>query len=171
MVQTRCGQAVAQTRCGYRVAFDPRVVISSRRVHLEEQMPTYQYRCRTCDAHFEVRQSFSENSLTRCPASGSAQSPAACASPGEGELRKVFSAPSITFKGEGFYKTDSRSKSTRPAGDKGDKGDKADGKSSDGADSSKGSSKDSSASSSKDSADKASGGSGGERTPTPAAAS
>lgn len=72
-------------------------------------MPTYEYRCRTCDVSFEVRQSFAEDSLTRCPAADSAQSPAACAAPGEGVVRKVFSAPSITFKGEGFYKTDSRS--------------------------------------------------------------
>lgn len=76
-------------------------------------MPTYEYRCRTCDARFEVQQSFSEDSLTQCPAAASEQSPAACAAPGEGEVRKVFSAPSITFKGDGFYKTDSRSGSTR----------------------------------------------------------
>lgn len=75
-------------------------------------MPTYEYRCRTCDAHFEVRQSFSEDSLTRCPAAAAEQSPPACVAPGEGDVRKVFSAPSITFKGDGFYKTDSRS-STR----------------------------------------------------------
>ena len=76
-------------------------------------MPTYEYRCRTCDARFEVQQSFSEDSLTRCPTTASEQSPLACAAPGEGDVRKVFSAPSITFKGDGFYKTDSRSSSTR----------------------------------------------------------
>ena len=75
-------------------------------------MPTYEYRCRTCDARFEVQQSFSEDSLTRCPAAAE-QSPAACVAPGEGEVRKVFSAPSITFKGDGFYKTDSRSGTRR----------------------------------------------------------
>lgn len=72
-------------------------------------MPTYEYRCRTCDVRFEVRQSFAEDSLTSCPAAGSEQSPAACVAPGEGVVRKVFSAPSISFKGDGFYKTDSRS--------------------------------------------------------------
>lgn len=76
-------------------------------------MPTYEYRCRTCDVSFEVQQSFSEDSLTRCPLADAAESPAACIAPGEGIVRKVFSAPSITFKGEGFYKTDSRSGSTR----------------------------------------------------------
>lgn len=78
-------------------------------------MPTYQYRCRTCDARFEVRQSFSDESLTSCPSVASEQSPSACVAPGEGDVRKVFSAPSITFKGDGFYKTDSRSSSGRAA--------------------------------------------------------
>ena len=78
-------------------------------------MPTYEYRCRTCDVRFEVQQSFTENSLTLCPSAASEQSPPACAAPGEGEVRKVFSAPSITFKGDGFYKTDSRSGSSRGA--------------------------------------------------------
>lgn len=78
-------------------------------------MPTYEYRCRTCDARFEVQQSFSEDTLTHCPAAASEQKPAACVAPGEGEVRKVFSAPSITFKGDGFYKTDSRSGATRRA--------------------------------------------------------
>lgn len=81
-------------------------------------MPTYEYRCRTCDARFEVRQSFSEDSLTHCPGAASEQAPAACVAPGEGEVRKVFSAPSITFRGDGFYKTDSRSGATRGANGK-----------------------------------------------------
>ena len=76
-------------------------------------MPTYEYRCRTCDAHFEVQQSFSEDSLTRCPTAASEHSPLVCVAPGEGDVRKVFSAPSITFKGDGFYKTDSRSSTSR----------------------------------------------------------
>ncbi|MXV89537.1 MAG: zinc ribbon domain-containing protein [Acidimicrobiia bacterium] len=81
-------------------------------------MPTYEYRCRTCDVRFEVQQSFSEDSLTHCPGAASEQGPAACVAPGEGEVRKVFSAPSITFKGDGFYKTDSRSGATRSANGK-----------------------------------------------------
>ncbi len=76
-------------------------------------MPTYEYRCRTCDVRFDVQQSFADDSLTSCPAAGSEQSPAACIAPGEGVVRKVFSAPSITFKGDGFYKTDSRASTTR----------------------------------------------------------
>lgn len=58
-------------------------------------MPTYQYACTTCDHRFEEVQSFSDASLTDCPA---------CS----GTLRKVFSAVGIVFKGSGFYRTDSR---------------------------------------------------------------
>ncbi len=58
-------------------------------------MPTYQYACTDCDHAFEQFQSFSDDSLTRCPA---------C----EGKLRKVFNAVGVVFKGSGFYRTDSR---------------------------------------------------------------
>jgi predicted nucleic acid-binding Zn ribbon protein len=44
-------------------------------------------------------QSFSDAALTECPECG-------------GALRKVFSAVGVVFKGSGFYKTDSRSKSS-----------------------------------------------------------
>ncbi|MBK5224374.1 MAG: FmdB family transcriptional regulator [Acidimicrobiia bacterium] len=68
-------------------------------------MPTYQYRCRDCGDDLEVVQKFSDDALTTCPS---------C----EGSLKKVFSAVGISFKGSGFYKTDSRgsSSSTIPSG-------------------------------------------------------
>ena len=72
-------------------------------------MPAYDYSCQTCGTRFEVIQSFSEDSLTVCPLADSIASPAACATPGQGEVSKVFSVPSITFKGDGFYRNDSRS--------------------------------------------------------------
>lgn len=62
-------------------------------------MPTYQYACRDCGHRFEAVQSFSDASLTDCPA---------CA----GKLRKVFSSVGIVFKGSGFYRTDSRAGNT-----------------------------------------------------------
>jgi putative FmdB family regulatory protein len=62
-------------------------------------VPTYQYACRACGEQLEAVQSFSEASLTECPNCG-------------GELRKVFSAVGVVFKGSGFYKTDSRSSSS-----------------------------------------------------------
>ncbi len=58
-------------------------------------MPTYQYRCQSCSRELEVFQKFTDPSLTVCPE---------C----EGELRKVFSAVGVVFKGSGFYATDSR---------------------------------------------------------------
>jgi putative FmdB family regulatory protein len=62
-------------------------------------MPTYEYACRNCGSHLEVVQSFSDDPLTACPHCG-------------GALRKVFGSIGITFKGSGFYKTDSRSGSS-----------------------------------------------------------
>jgi putative FmdB family regulatory protein len=59
-------------------------------------VPTYQYACTACDHRFEAVQSFTDASLTECPA---------CS----GHLRKVFSSVGIVFKGSGFYRTDSRS--------------------------------------------------------------
>ena len=64
-------------------------------------MPTYQYACTACDERLEAVQSFTDAPLTECPACG-------------GALRKVFSAVGVVFKGSGFYKTDSRTKT--PAG-------------------------------------------------------
>src|SRR5436309_15767039 len=61
-------------------------------------MPTYEYACKSCGHHLEVVQSFKDEPLRICPN---------C----DGELRKVFSPIGITFKGSGFYKTDSRSSS------------------------------------------------------------
>ena len=65
-------------------------------------MPTYDYRCKACGQELEVFQSFSDDPLTTCDACG-------------GELRKLFGAPGIAFKGSGFYKTDSRSSTKRSA--------------------------------------------------------
>ncbi|MGW0804061.1 FmdB family zinc ribbon protein [Nonomuraea sp. NPDC002799] len=61
-------------------------------------MPTYQYACNDCGEQLDVVQKFTDDALTICPA---------C----EGNLRKVFSAVGIVFKGSGFYKTDNRSSS------------------------------------------------------------
>lgn len=58
-------------------------------------MPTYQYRCTACGDDLEVVQKFTDASLTQCPA---------CS----GELRKVYNAVGVVFKGSGFYATDSR---------------------------------------------------------------
>ena len=59
-------------------------------------MPTYQYRCKDCGHELEVVQKFTDDALTQCPS---------CTG---GELRKIFSAVGVVFKGSGFYRTDSR---------------------------------------------------------------
>lgn len=53
-------------------------------------MPTYEYACRACGEHLEVVQSFKDYPLTDCPACG-------------GDLRKVFSAAGLIFKGSGWH--------------------------------------------------------------------
>lgn len=58
------------------------------------EMPTYQYACNACGHAFEAVQSFSDDALTECPQ---------C----KGEVKKVYSAVGVVFKGSGFYKTDS----------------------------------------------------------------
>jgi putative FmdB family regulatory protein len=60
-------------------------------------MPTYQYRCTSCDTDLEVVQKFTDDPLSDCPD---------C----DGNLRKVFNAVGVVFKGSGFYATDNRSK-------------------------------------------------------------
>ena len=93
-------------------------------------MPTYEYRCRDCGHSFDIVQKMSDDQVTHCPECG-------------GELRKVFTAPAISFKGSGFYATDHGSKGKKPAGDTSEKKDtatsdtkKADTKKSEGASSS-----------------------------------
>ena len=60
-------------------------------------MPTYEYTCKDCGHTFDVVQSMRDDALTVCPVCG-------------GELRKVFHAAAIAFKGSGFYATDNRKK-------------------------------------------------------------
>lgn len=62
-------------------------------------MPTYAYACTACDHRFDAVQKFTDDSLTDCPQ---------CS----GRLRKVYGSVGVTFKGSGFYRTDSRSGSS-----------------------------------------------------------
>jgi putative FmdB family regulatory protein len=61
-------------------------------------VPVYEYRCKECGYEFDKHQAFSEARLTDCPS---------CEA--KGALRKVFGNVGVTFKGSGFYRTDSRS--------------------------------------------------------------
>ena len=64
-------------------------------------MPTYHYRCKNCNYDFTEQQSFTDDPITVCPECG------------EEQVRKVYSAVPIEFKGSGFYRTD---KSKLPTG-------------------------------------------------------
>ena len=59
-------------------------------------MPTYAYRCKDCGHAFDVVHAFTDDALTECPACG-------------GVLRKQYGSVGVSFKGSGFYRTDSRS--------------------------------------------------------------
>ena len=63
-------------------------------------MPTYEYRCKACGHELEAVQAFTDDALTTCPSCGAE------------DLRKVFGSVGISFKGSGFYKTDSRGSSS-----------------------------------------------------------
>lgn len=58
-------------------------------------MPTYSYRCTSCDNAFDIHQAFTDDTLTVCEVCG-------------GRLRKLFNTIGVTFNGSGFYRTDSR---------------------------------------------------------------
>ena len=69
-------------------------------------MPTYVYRFIDTGETIEVRQSFEDDALTEAP------------HPSDGVLRpvkKVFTPVGVTFKGSGFYKTDSGGAKKSPA--------------------------------------------------------
>lgn len=66
-------------------------------------MPVYFYHCNTCGQVFEEKLSFRDAAAAvRCPQ-------------GHSDTRRVFTPPSIVFKGKGFYVTDHRA--PRPTGD------------------------------------------------------
>jgi putative FmdB family regulatory protein len=66
-------------------------------------VPTYAYACKDCGHEFDIVQSFTDDSLTECPACG-------------GSLRKKFNSVGVVFKGSGFYRNDSRSEGSGSKG-------------------------------------------------------
>lgn len=56
-------------------------------------MPLYEYRCLKCDRHTEKIEKLNGPFLKKCPHCG-------------GKLESVITAPSIQFKGTGWYVTD-----------------------------------------------------------------
>lgn len=68
-------------------------------------MPTYGYRCQSCNSEFERLQRMSDPAVAACPSCN-------------GAGKRLFYPAGILFKGSGFYKTDSRGKeavASRPA--------------------------------------------------------
>ena len=67
-------------------------------------MPVYSFICPVCGSHFDERMSFhADTQGVTCPN-------------GHTGVRRVFSAPSVVFKGSGFYVTDSRKKPSKETG-------------------------------------------------------
>ncbi len=56
-------------------------------------MPRYDYRCKTCDHEFELRQSFSSEPVADCPECG-------------GNSSRLIRAVPVVFKGSWFYVND-----------------------------------------------------------------
>jgi predicted nucleic acid-binding Zn ribbon protein len=105
-------------------------------------MPTYVYRFVKTGETIEVQQSFTDAPLTAAvhPRSGRKMA-----------VKKVFTPVGVTFRGDGFYKTDSRAKSSKstPAKAEGAAGDTKDAAKSDSSTSSSSSSESSAATSKK----------------------
>lgn len=60
-------------------------------------MPIYEYLCDTCGLHFEQRRAFSAVDIPPCPN-------------GHTTVHRLFRAPTVVFKGSGWYVTDNRPK-------------------------------------------------------------
>jgi putative FmdB family regulatory protein len=66
-------------------------------------MPIYEYRCEACGHQEEFLQRVSEPPLTECPV---------CRKP---TFHKLLSAAGFQLKGSGWYATDFKNKSSKPA--------------------------------------------------------
>jgi len=82
-------------------------------------MPLYEFQCQQCGKRTEVLQRFEDPPPAACPACG-------------GDLKKLFSAPAVQFKGSGWYVTDyagkgsaGKAESSEGKAEKAEKSDKA----------------------------------------------
>ena len=66
-------------------------------------MPDYSYACNSSSHAFDIHPHCSDDSITVCPE---------C----QGHLKKVFGTVGISFKGSGFYATDSRASNSSTVG-------------------------------------------------------
>jgi putative FmdB family regulatory protein len=82
-------------------------------------MPLYEYLCKKCGHRFERIQKFSDPHVKKCPDCG-------------GAVEQVITAPSVRFKGSGWYVNDYAKKSatgSSSSSSEGDSGSKSDSKS------------------------------------------
>ncbi len=80
----------------------------------KDRVPTYEYRCDSCRRRYERRESFSAPSSHPCQR---------CE---RGTATRILHAPTVVFKGSGFYVNDSRkSESGSSSGDSSGKSDKS----------------------------------------------
>ncbi|MBM3118950.1 MAG: FmdB family transcriptional regulator [Chloroflexi bacterium] len=75
-------------------------------------MPIYQYLCPKCNLKFELKRSFSDESIVVCPKCQNGAS-------------RLFAPVPIIFKGSGFYATDNRKGVSEDAGKEDKKEDKS----------------------------------------------
>jgi len=83
-------------------------------------MPTYDYRCKSCEHEFELFQSMRESAKKKCPECGKMTLE-----------RLIGTGAAVLFKGSGFYETDYRSDSYKKAAEaekKSSSGGESDGK-------------------------------------------
>ena len=73
-------------------------------------MPLYEYECKKCHHRFERIQKFSDPHVKKCPDCG-------------GPVEQVITAPSVQFKGSGWYVTDYAKKSSPGTGSGSSNGD------------------------------------------------
>jgi putative FmdB family regulatory protein len=59
-------------------------------------LPTYEYKCNSCKAVYDLRQGFDAETTHTCEECG------------KGIAKRVLHAPPVVFKGGGWYATDSR---------------------------------------------------------------
>ncbi|MCA9823840.1 MAG: zinc ribbon domain-containing protein, partial [Dehalococcoidia bacterium] len=59
-------------------------------------MPIYEYQCQACKKRYELQQSFSAESTHTCEKCG------------KGVAKRILHAPTVVFKGSGFYATDNK---------------------------------------------------------------
>jgi putative FmdB family regulatory protein len=100
----------------------PALLKSKQQLHRGQEcprhttMPLYEYQCKKCGHRFERIQQFSDAPVKKCPECG-------------GKVEQLISAPTVQFKGSGWYVTDYAKKSSGASAPKSESKSESDGKS------------------------------------------